>query len=78
MANGLSAAPPASAKGQLRRALDELATILERTARVVTQTRSRLSGVMPDSSTRLVSLHDPDACTIRKGRPGIPVYWGKG
>jgi IS5 family transposase len=63
-------------KGQLRRALHDLVTIIERTARVVAQTRSRLGGVMPDSSTRLVSLHDPDARPIRKGRLGIPVEFG--
>lgn len=63
-------------KGQLRRALDDLATIVERAGRVVAQTRSRLGGVMPDSATRLVSLHDPDARPIRKGRLGIPVEFG--
>ena len=63
-------------RGQLRRALDDLATIVERTARVVAQTRSRLSAVMPESATRLVSLHDPDARPISKGRLGIPVEFG--
>ena len=63
-------------KGQLRRALDDLVTIVERAARVVAQARSRLNGVMPDSSSRLVSLHDPDARPIRKGRLGIPVEFG--
>lgn len=63
-------------KGQLRRALDDLVTIIERTGRVVAQTRSRLGGVMPESRTRLVSLHDPDARPIRKGRLGRPVEFG--
>jgi IS5 family transposase len=63
-------------KGQLRRALDDLAAIIERTGRVVAQARSRLGGGMPESSTRLVSLHDPDARPIRKGRLGIPVEFG--
>ena len=31
---------------------------------------------MPDSSRRLVSLHDPDARPIRKGRLGKPVEFG--
>lgn len=31
---------------------------------------------MPESSTRLVSLHDPDARPIRKGRLGTPVEFG--
>jgi IS5 family transposase len=63
-------------KGQLRRAVDELATIVERTGRVVHQTRSRLAGVMPESATRLVSMHDPDARPISKGRLGKPVEFG--
>ena len=63
-------------KGQLRRALTDLNTIIERAGRVIAQTRSRLAGVMPESATRLVSLHDPDARPIRKGRLGIPVEFG--
>ena len=31
---------------------------------------------MPESSNRLVSMHDPDARPIRKGRLGIPVEFG--
>jgi transposase, IS5 family len=31
---------------------------------------------MPDSATRLVSLNDPDARPIRKGRLGKPVEFG--
>ncbi len=59
--NGKRACARASGQrqGQLRRALADLDTILERAARVITQTRSRLDGVMPESATRLVSLHDP-------------------
>jgi transposase, IS5 family len=63
-------------KGQLCRAISELDTILQRTTRVVAQTRSRLAGVMPESATRLVSLHDVDARPIRKGRLGKPVEFG--
>jgi transposase, IS5 family len=63
-------------RGRLRRALDELAVTLERTATIVAQTRSRLAGQMPDSATRLVSLHDPDARPIRKGRIDKPVEFG--
>jgi hypothetical protein len=36
----------------------------------------RLAGRMPDSSTRLVSLHDPDTRPIAKGRIGKPVEFG--
>ena len=55
-------------RGQLRRALNDLDTIIERASRVIAQTRSRLGGVMPESNTRLVSPHDPDARPIRKDR----------
>ena len=44
--------------------------------RVVAQTRSRLAGVMPESASRVVSLHDVDARPIRKGRLGKPVEFG--
>jgi transposase, IS5 family len=63
-------------RGRLRRALDELAATVERTGTIVAQTRSRLAGQMPDSATRLVSLHDPDARPIRKGRVDKPVEFG--
>jgi transposase, IS5 family len=63
-------------RGRLRRALDELAVTLERTGAIVAQARSRLAGQMPASATRLVSLHDPDARPIRKGRIDRPVEFG--
>ena len=77
--NGRRALPKALTgrmQGRLRRALDELAVTIERTARVVAQTRSRLAGQLPDSAARLVSLHDPDARPIRKGRIDRPVEFG--
>jgi IS5 family transposase len=63
-------------KGRLHRAINALTTLVQRTERVVAQTRSRLAGVMPESATRLVSLHDTDARPIRKGRLGKPVEFG--
>ena len=63
-------------KARLRRAINDLHTVLGRATRVVAQTRSRLAGLMPDSATRLVSLNDPDARPIRKGRLGKPVEFG--
>jgi IS5 family transposase len=63
-------------KGRLYRAINALNTIVERTERIVAQARSRLAGVMPDSATRLLSLHDVDARPIRKGRLGKPVEFG--
>jgi transposase, IS5 family len=77
--NGRRAVPKAiggRVRGRLRRALDELAVTIERTATIVAQARSRLAGQMPDSATRLVSLHDPDARPIRKGRVDRPVEFG--
>src|SRR4029450_5240018 len=63
-------------KARLHRAVDDLQTILGKTERIIAQTRSRLAGVMPDSATRLVSLNDPRARPIRKGRLGKPVEFG--
>jgi IS5 family transposase len=63
-------------RGQLHRAVNDLCTLLERTGQVVSQTRSRLAGVMPDSANRVVSFHDVDARPIRKGRLGKPVEFG--
>jgi transposase, IS5 family len=60
-------------RGRLRRAPGELAVTIERTATVVAQARSRLAGQMPGGATRLVSLHDPDARPIRKGRIDRPA-----
>jgi IS5 family transposase len=65
-----------AASGRLAAAVGELETILSRTARVIDQTRSRLGGDMPASATRLVSMHDPDARAIAKGRLGRPVEFG--
>jgi transposase, IS5 family len=48
--NGRRALPQAISgrvRGRLRRALDELAVTLDRTATIVAQTRSRLAGQMP-------------------------------
>ncbi len=53
---------------------------LERTAelveRIAAQTRVRVGGGVPDGATRVVSLHDPDARPIAKGRLGKPVEFG--
>jgi transposase, IS5 family len=77
--NGRRAVPKALSgrvRGRLRRALDELATAAERTRKIVAQTRTRLAGQVPEGATRLVSLHDPDARPIRKGRIDKPVEFG--
>ena len=77
--NGRRAIPKALSgrmRGRLRRALGELAVTIGRTATVAAQARSRLAGQMPGGATRLVSLHDPDARPIRKGRIDKPVEFG--
>jgi transposase, IS5 family len=63
-------------KAQLHRAINRLDTLVGYAERVVAQTRSRLGGVMPESASRVVSLHDVDARPIRKGRLGKPVEFG--
>jgi transposase, IS5 family len=40
-------------RGRLSRALDELAVTIERTEKIITQTRTRLGGQKPESATRL-------------------------
>jgi transposase, IS5 family len=63
-------------KGRLHRAINRLETVVATTERIVAQSRSRLAGVMPESASRVVSLHDVDARPIRKGRLGKPVEFG--
>jgi len=61
------------ASGTARVLVKGLIETAERTRRVAAQTRQRLAGTTPDGSTRIVSLHDPDARPIVKGRLGKPV-----
>ena len=54
-----------------------MATLAERVGHIAEQTRQRVvDGVTPSGATRIVSLHDPDARPIRKGRLGKPVEFG--
>jgi transposase, IS5 family len=64
------------ATGRARATVERLAQLVECTQRVAAQTRQRLAGTTPDGATRLVSLHDPDARPIAKGRLGKPVEFG--
>ena len=50
--------------------------LTERTRRLITQARTRINGDIPPGATRLVSLHEPDARPIAKGRLGRPVEFG--
>ena len=61
--------------GRLGRLVGELAETIGTTERLLAQTDQRLAGnrVIPD---RLVSLSDPDARPIRKGKPGRPTEFG--
>lgn len=68
--------PDTPRAGRLAATIDDLEMLIERAGRVIDQTRQRLSGQVPPGSTRLVSLHDPDARPIRKGRLGKPVEFG--
>ena len=64
------------ASGKAFRALVDLETAMARGTKVLAQAHERLAGGMPESATRLVSLHDPDARPIKKGRLGKPVEFG--
>jgi len=54
----------------------ELERTIDVLEQIVAQTRTRLSGEVPDGSRRVVSLHDTDARPIAKGRLGRPVEFG--
>ena len=61
---------------RVRRMIADLEVLIERTRAVIGQARVRVDGGQPDGATRLVSLHEPDARPIRKGRLGKPVEFG--
>jgi transposase, IS5 family len=65
----------ASSRGVVR-AISDLEITATRVEIIASQLQQRLSGATPDGSRRLVSLHDPDARPIRKGRLGKPVEFG--
>jgi len=57
--------------------VQRLEVLAERVAAVAAQTLQRVvEHVTPAGATRIVSLHDPDARPIRKGRLGRPVEFG--
>jgi IS5 family transposase len=60
----------------LQRAVDDLTQLLTATRAIAAQTRQRLAGITPDGATRRVSLHDPAARPIAKGRLDRPVEFG--
>lgn len=66
----------ATRPGRSKAAISEIDRVSELLEKVITQTRLRVGGGVPDGSTRVVSLHDADARPIRKGRLGRPVEFG--
>ncbi len=72
----LASHPDTPKAGRLARLIDDLEALTATTNQVIDQTRRRIAGEMPDGATRLVSLHEPDARPIRKGRLGRPVEFG--
>ena len=63
-------------RGRLARAVDDLTGLVAAARQIAGQTRQRLAGQTPSGATRRVSLHDPDARPIAKGRLGRPVEFG--
>ena len=59
----------------VQRRVEDLGTWLERTQRVVAQTNQVLGGDL-HVKDRLVSLFDPDARPIRKGKLKTPTEFG--
>jgi IS5 family transposase len=75
-ASGQTDAASGRRQGRLARAINDLTALLTATRRIAAQARQRLAGTTPDGATRRVSLHDPHARPIRKGRLGKPVEFG--
>jgi IS5 family transposase len=62
--------------GRARVEINRLENLADRTRKIADQCRQRLDGTTPEGATRVVSLHDPDARPIVKGRLGRPVEFG--
>lgn len=75
-ASGQRDAAAGRRQGRLARAVNDLTELLAATRKIALQTRQRLAGQVPNGATRRVSLHDPHARPIRKGRLGKPVEFG--
>jgi transposase, IS5 family len=66
----------ASGKARALVSVDHLDRLSARVAKIAEQCEQRIAGITPDGATRIVSLHDPDARPIAKGRLGRPVEFG--
>ena len=73
---GIHDAAAGRRRGRLARAVNDLADLLAATRQIAAQSRQRVAGITPGGATRRVSLHDPDARPIAKGRLGKPVEFG--
>lgn len=63
-------------RDRLRRAVNDLVTLIDAARQIAAQTGQRVAGIAPDGASRRVSLHDLDARPIAKGRLGKPVEFG--
>src|SRR3989449_9304393 len=67
---------PAAAQGEARRALTRLATMLPRVQQVVRQTRGRIMHGVTTGADKLVSLFEPSAQILRRGKLHRPTEFG--
>src|SRR5205814_3823621 len=67
---------PPAAQGQARRALTRLATMLPRVRQVVRQTRGRIVHGVTTGADKLVSLFEPAAQILRRGKLHRPTEFG--
>jgi len=67
---------PPAAQGQARRALTRLATMLPRVQQVVRQTRGRIVHGVTTGADKLVSLFEPSAQILRRGKLHRPTEFG--
>src|SRR2546425_52456 len=67
---------PAAAQGQARRALTRLATMLPRVQQVVRQTHGRIVHGVTTGADKLVSLFEPSAQILRRGKLHRPTEFG--
>jgi len=77
-ARGVRDAAAGRRRGRLRRAVNDLAELLDVTRRIAAQTRQRLAGTTPAGATRRVSLHEPDARPNRRRLARVHLRGGHG
>jgi IS5 family transposase len=75
-APGRLAGLEASARAAAERALAQLAELLPRARQVVDQTRTRVLRGVTDSAGKLISVHEPWAQILRRGKRHRPTEFG--